>query len=90
MPPDLDQADNHVIDNTPRLTDLRPGSSTTGGLPGGWILRHRVRSNGRSEFEILDAHHDSMGHVDVDARPSVTSQVPAHGDRDHLRGIPWS
>jgi hypothetical protein len=107
MPPALDQADNHVIDETPRLALPRPGSSTTGGLPGGWLLRHYVRSNGRSVFEILDAHHDlagliastdqlrnsvdtawrghrndagvgrrwwalAMGHVDVDASPSVT------------------
>jgi hypothetical protein len=125
MPPALDQADNHLIDETSRLARHRPGSSSTGGLPGGWLLRHDVRSNGRSAFEIFDAHHDSvdliantghprnsvdaawrgpqndaavgrrrwgltMGHVDVDARPSVTWQVPAHGDRDHLRGIPWS
>jgi hypothetical protein len=107
MSPALDQADNHVIDKTPRLARLRPGSSTTGGLPGGWLLRHYVGSNGRSVFEIFDAHHDlvgltantghrqnsvdaawrghrndvgvgrrwwalAMGHVDVDARPSVT------------------
>ncbi|MDQ1607000.1 MAG: hypothetical protein QOJ18_1367 [Microbacteriaceae bacterium] len=107
MPPALDQAGKHVVDKTPRLPRLRPGSSTTGGLPGGWLLRHHVRSNGRSVFEILDAHHDTvgltantghprnsvdaawrghwndpgvgrrwwalaMGHVDGDARPSVT------------------
>jgi hypothetical protein len=107
MPLALDQADNHVIDETPRLARLRPGSSTTVGLPGGWLLRHYVRWNGRSVFEIFDAHHDlvgliantgdprnsvdaawrghrndagvdrhwwalAMGHVDGDARPSVT------------------
>jgi hypothetical protein len=107
MPPALDQADKQVIDKTPRLARPRPGSSTTGGLPGGWLLRHYVRSNGRSVFEVLDAHYDlvgllantrhprnsvdaawrghrndagvgrrwwalAMGHVDVDASPSVT------------------
>jgi hypothetical protein len=82
MPPALDQADNHVIDNTPRLTDLRPGSSTTGGLPGGWLLHHYVRSNGRSVFQIFDADDDLVGLIaNTDhSRNSVDAAWRGHGN----------
>jgi hypothetical protein len=107
MPSTLDQLDRQSLDEMPHRLRVRPGTCATVGIQGGWLLRHHVRSKGRSMFEIFDAHHDlvaliastghprrsvdaawrghrndagigrrwwalAMGHVEGDARPSVT------------------
>ncbi|MDT4973386.1 MAG: hypothetical protein QOG22_3529 [Pseudonocardiales bacterium] len=69
MPSTLDQLDSQLLDEMPRPLRLRPGTSTNVGLPGGWLLRHYTRRNGRSVFEIFDAGHDLTGLIASTGHP---------------------
>lgn len=80
MPSTLDQLDSRGLDEMPRPLRLRPGTRTDVGLPGGWLLRHDARPNGRSAFEIFDAGHDLAGLIASSGQPRHSVAAAWRGD----------
>lgn len=82
MPSTTDQTENQLIDATPLRTRLRPGSSTDIELPGGWLLRHRVRPSNRNVLEVFDAGRDLVGLVATTGRASASIDAAWRGRTD--------
>jgi hypothetical protein len=79
-------------DEMPRPPRLRPGTSVTVDFRGGWLLRHYVRWNGRSVFEIFDANHDLVGLIASTGHPrsSVDAAWRGHRNDDDLGPRWWA
>jgi hypothetical protein len=86
----FDQHDSQIVVEMPRPLRLRSGISTDVRLPGGWLLHHDARSNGRSVFEIFDARDHRVGLIASTRDPRHSVDAAWRGEWTDTRiGCRW-